>query len=44
MFRKDKQKDKQTIKEVKDKKFEIKYNNLTPYGRIGSWLQFIWRF
>lgn len=29
---------------VKEKKFEIVYKPYTPYGRLGSWLQFIWRF
>lgn len=28
----------------KEKKFEIVYKPYTPYGRLGSWLQFIWRF
>lgn len=44
MFRKSKPKDKQSIKEVKDKRFETKIQNLTPYGRLGTWVQFIWRF
>ena len=26
------------------KKFEIQFQPWTPYGRPGSWLQFIWRF
>lgn len=26
------------------KKFEVLYNNYTPYKHLGSWLQFIWRF
>lgn len=37
------------IKELKysqpdKKKFEIKHHILTPYGRWGNWLEFIWRF
>lgn len=26
------------------KKFEVLYQPWTPYQRLGSWLQFIWRF
>jgi hypothetical protein len=26
------------------KKFEVLYQNWTPYKHLGSWLQFIWRF
>ena len=26
------------------KKFEVLYQNYTPYKRLGSWLQFIWRW
>ena len=26
------------------KKFEVLYQNWTPYKRLGSWLQFIWRW
>lgn len=26
------------------KKFEILYQNWTPYKSFGSWLQFIWRW
>lgn len=28
----------------KDKKFEVQFKPYTPYGRLGSWLQFIWRW
>lgn len=50
MFRKDKQQSTRPTKEVstKDVKelnpFEVKYNTITPYGRLGHWIQFIWRF
>ena len=49
MFRKDKQQSTRPIEEVskegKDiKPFEVKYNTITPYGRLGHWIQFIWRF
>lgn len=47
MFRKDKQQSTRPIKEVnpkEEKPFEIKYNTITPYGRLGHWIQFIWRF
>ena len=56
MFRKDKQQGTRPIKEVGEedglqikeekeiKPFEVKYNTITPYGRLGHWLQFIWRF
>lgn len=27
-----------------EKKFEIVYKPYTPFGNIGHWLQFIWRF
>lgn len=26
------------------KKFEVLYQPWTPYKRLGTWLQFIWRF
>ena len=26
------------------KRFEVLYQNWTPYKHLGSWLQFIWRF
>lgn len=56
MFRKDKQQSTRPIKKVGDKDglqikeekeikpFEVKYNTITPYGRLGHWIQFIWRF
>lgn len=46
MFRKDKQQSTRPTKEVDKeelKPFEVKYNPTTPYGRLGHWIQFIWR-
>lgn len=42
----------QTPREIKElrfaqperKKFEVLYQNYTPYKHLGSWLQFIWRW
>lgn len=42
----------QTPREIKElrfaqpdrKKFEVLYQSWTPYKRLGSWLQFIWRW
>lgn len=48
MFRKDKPETTNPAKEVKKEpgriKFEVLYQNWTPYKRPGSWLQFIWRW
>lgn len=49
MFRKDKQQSPRPTKEVKKEgnemdSFEVKYNTISPYGRLGHWIQFIWRF
>lgn len=47
MFRKNKQQSTRPIKEVSKeevKPFEVKYNTITPYGRLGHWIQLIWRF
>ena len=30
--------------EAPRKKFEVLYQNWTPYKRLGTWLQFIWKY
>ena len=33
-----------SLSQPERKKFEVLYQSWTPYKRMGSWLQFIWRF
>lgn len=42
--RQDKKIPRLSISQPERKKFEVLYQPWTPYKRIGSWLQFIWRF
>lgn len=42
--RQDKEIPKLSIGQPERKKFEVLYQPWTPYKRMGSWLQFIWRF
>ena len=32
------------VTKAERKKIEVLYQPWTPYKRLGSWLQFIWRF
>ena len=42
--RQDKEISRLSLSQPERKKFEILYQNYTPYKHLGSWLQFIWRW
>ena len=42
--RQDKEIPRLVLSQPERKKFEVLYQNYTPYKHLGSWLQFIWRW
>ncbi len=44
MFRKAKQDGSKTTKKKIKPKIEIKFKPFTPYFRLGSWIEFNWRW